>query len=270
MENPRYLQLLETLKVLGYPYLNGDTCEAIQIFIVPGQARLHLQQWLLDIFEPGIMIQPEIELPTHNIYQKLQNIYEHIGIAYETTETIRGNAGHEACLRVLTELAEFALEATGQFDGVERAKGLIGLIAQNTEELFSCEVKIFPPTFPAKHSGSGGELQKELLSHISYWEGQLAHIRAQLEMYSSECGLSVPPTATLISLRREIQQFSETMTEFKIEYEDRFQGKMPVKNPVTGLGAASHKAVSVHIHLASLLEDIESIWSHLESFKNLK
>lgn len=259
-------------------------------FIVPGPARLQLQEWLLNAFEPGVLEDPDIQLPGLSPSQRLATVYDQLGVRYESLDNIDGLTGTEASIRLLQHLSDFVCasrsaekpsEALTNAEAnvvLENSAALMTYICDNRERVFFSEPKLFPPTFPARNLQAAkcdkvGELQRAL----EKWQAELNGVKSQVALLSKdfiESEQFPPSSEQLAQLRHSLGQFVSTLRLFKSVYEEKLQpelqtryfgsGLAPHEEAVPGLGREAASCLELHCKITDLMKALEDVWSSLQ------
>jgi len=263
---------------------------AIAGFIVPGPARLQLQEWLLDTFEPGVLEDPDIQLPGLSPSQRIAAVYDQLGVHYDSVESIEGHTGAEASLRLLQQLSDFVItsrsverpnETLSNAEAnvvLENSGMLLTYICDNRERVFFSEPKLFPPTFPARNLQAAkcdkvGELQRAL----DKWQAELSGVKSQVALLSKdfiESEQFPPSSEQLAELRHSLGQFVSTLRLFKSVYEEKLQpelqtryfgsGLAPHEEALPGLGREAASCLELHCKITDLMKALEDVWSSLQ------
>ena len=140
-------ELKKNLNCLGITEIDIVEC------LLPCSLRLEIQEKLLEIIEPNIISDPDLNLPGSNQVSRLGLIYLDLGI-YSTPDIIIGNCSQTSSIDLLNAICSLCLPSSIT---LQQSESLIEYIAKNPK-IFNNEVKIFPATFPQKYSSSGNIL----------------------------------------------------------------------------------------------------------------
>ena len=259
-------------------------------FILPGPSRLQLQEWLVETFEPGILQDPDVNLPLYSPVQRLAAVYDQLGVHYEGPDVIEGLTGTAASVRLLQSVSDFVVASRSAEKPaeslsntecnliLENAGTLLGYICENRERVFFSEPKLFPPTFPARNLAAAkcdkvGELERAL----EKWQAELNGVKSQVALLSKdfiESEQFPPSSEQLAQLRVSLSQFVTTLRLFKSVYEEKMQpelqtryfgsGLAPHEEAVPGLGRQAAGCLEQHSKITELMRALEEVWSSLQ------
>ena len=230
--------------------------------IIPCNARLQLQERLLERLEPGILTDADVNLPGTSQVSRLLTIYADLGI-YCTPDVILGNCSQSMSLGLLLDLCHM-LRTTDIPLG--QCEFLISHISRNPT-IFNCHIGLFPPTFPAKYPVSGNVMQ-DMEQILEYWEQEYERLK---ETWDLEEGKEqrLPSTEELRLLRGGIEEFCKEIKRFRREYEEslrEYLGEPEEDNK--GIGKWSRACISSYDKLQQLFQGIEEIWCSINILIN--
>jgi tetratricopeptide (TPR) repeat protein len=268
--------LFNTLQQLGFPLPGRFERAEVEQFLAPGEARLMLQEWLVETYENGILTDPDINSPNYSRYQRLQFAYDVLGVHYDNLKAIQGLSGFESALSVLTQLCDLAMAAAEDFneDSVTAVR-LINFISDNRSRVFDPVAKLFPPSFPPKFPGVQQDRINELQRTVEHWETSLEQLRDKAPD-AAELAVDIYPTAVqLKDLDTALKAFSRALHDFRISYETSLQTELVARhfNPASsstrdlGLGSLSLSGLSAHSDIEQTLRQLEEVWSGMQSCK---
>ncbi|CAG9333128.1 unnamed protein product [Blepharisma stoltei] len=292
MDNSKFLKLYENLVAIGYP-LSSDSCSSIDeieremtIFLIPGEARLHIQEWLIEKYEPGILSDSDLNLLSENQYHRLHYAYLQIGLGAQSLEVIQGQCGHDSSISLLINLVELVkFSSADPVSTLKNSELCLNYITENLQDIFSQELKIFPPTFPQKYSSSSKNALIDLDQTIQYWENHLESLKSQTSLLNVEVFYEEPTKQQVKDLKEEIEKFSKEIKDYRSLYEQEIQQELAHKyygldqqavsaiqsaphfSPLLGIGKKSSDCKKSHEKVMKLLEDIENIWGMLNVIK---
>jgi len=269
-------QLEDLLQALRY-----DEFEAAEELVTPGHKRTLVQEFLLELFEPGILNDPDFEFVRDN-NEKIYEITKQLGVC-SNFEVVVGRVGYDASI---THLIDLALLVTHKDTStLQRSFQYMQHIAANTSKVFSQTLKIFPPTFPPKYEQTTStNIEKELKSALENWESECRSLKSRVSMLDIKGEYKPPSQKQLDKLQQEIQDFSQTVKQMRETYEHYFQSQLSeryygvklheveavharyVQN-LSGIGKKAQECLDLHKRFKGLLNNIESLWSCLKTIE---
>ena len=240
--------LQKTLALFGYT-VNINEC------ILPGKFRIELQESLLEKLEPGILSDPELNLPGMNEVFRLSKIYADLGI-FCTNDIITGSCHQSASVALLLDLTSLLVPNSLTLTQTET---FISYISANSC-IFNSEVKLFPMTFPSKYPASLNILQ-DLKQVLDYWTSEYNRLSL---FYPDIEEKQIPQRKDLVGLKDKIEEFCKEIRIFRIKYENDIRQYMEegLENN-RSIGKWSRACIGSYEKLQTLFYSIEDIWSSI-------
>jgi hypothetical protein len=243
-------ELQEILMTLGYFDTNINDC------LLPCSYRLEFQEKLLERLEPGILSDPDLNLPGTTQLSRLNDIYTDLGI-HSTPDIIQGNCPQSASVRLLIDLCTLIKPNNIT---IAQCQSYLNYIAENPC-VFSNDVKLFPNTFPSKYSNPSSV--HELQQILEYWNQEYYRLNLHSRVSDDK---TTPQTSDLISLKDSIEQFSTEIRSFRKNYELDIQKYIGEGVEINrGIGKWSKDCAESYEKLRNLFVAIEDIWNSINS-----
>jgi hypothetical protein len=250
---------METLEVLllklGFTDITADEIS------IPGSMRLEFQERCIELYEPGIFSDPELNLPGTTQLSRLCQIYSDLGISF-TPDIILGNCTQSSSVTLLIALLTLLLPNSLQPSTIEPS---ISFLASNPL-VFDPTLKLFPPTFPPKYPKSKSFIE-ELEATLEHWQQEYK----RLATFHPEATVWETPTQDAVHrLRNNIIDFCDAIQKFRICYEteiQRYMGEGASKTDFS-IGKWSKACVGSYEKLFELFMSIEHIWSSINILIN--
>lgn len=294
MHSLKSVRLYRNLLNLNYPFADKDELapedrfiqDSIQPFTINGEARLHLQEWLLELYEPDILNDPDINLPSLNLLQKIALTYDQIGVPYDSLKEIQGICSFEPSVDILLNLSEIVIFSRSENDitrhmnsedvtsALETSRKLMNFITERRSRVFTTEVKLFPPTFPMKATNLKYDMIGYLEDMIETWRQDAEELRSQLSSINKkyiESKQYLPSNQLISKLKSHIHEFTLTVKEFKQVYEENIcselveiAGLVPVIEKPIGLGPVAEECYVKHKNILGLIHNLETVWDVIQ------
>lgn len=242
--------LQDLMNSLGYADID------INEVVVPGTNRLSFQEQILERIEPGILQDPELNLPGKTQLSRLLTIYTDYGIQ-TTIDIVQGTCQQSASINLIYALLNFLQSNNNTMEELENHISYIS----NNPNIFLTTMNLFPPTFPNKYPANANFLA-DMTSILEYWKQEYK----RLSLYCPEFqGKSLPNTSDLKNLRNSIEKFCKEVKEFRKNYESCLREHMGegVERNNLAIGKWSKACMSSYEKLQELFKNIESIWSSI-------
>jgi hypothetical protein len=293
MHSLKAVRLYRNLVNLSYPFADKEELmpedrfiqDSIQPFTINGEARLHLQEWLLNLYEPDILNDPDINLPSLNLLQKIALAYDQIGVPYDSYKDIQGICSYEPSIDILLNLSELVIFSRAENDStshmsseeslnvLETSRRLINFVTDRRERVFTTEVKMFPPTFPMKSANIKHDMIGHLDKLIYSWKQDAEDLRNQISTINKkyiESKQYLPSNTLIQQLKTQISDFTITVKEFKRVYEETISHELVekcganqigniIQEPI-GLGPVAEECYVKHKNVIELIHNLETVW----------
>jgi hypothetical protein len=239
-------------------YFGLDRNLAIEICL-PTPGRLAFQEEILNRIEPGILNDPDLNLPGTTQLTRLQVIYNDLGIP-ANIDIIQGLCPQSTSISHLLSLVSL-LNPAVSIDSLESNMNFIS----NNPLIFEKTSKLFISTFPTKFSPSNNTSQ-ELLMTLEFWKQELKRISI---IFPKGGESELPENTALKEYQRQIEGFSEQIKVFRMFYQESLQRFMTEGDESgEGIGKWSRVCVKNYEKIEKMLENIEGIWSAINTLVN--
>lgn len=248
---------MEILQV-ALEYFGLDKGLATEICL-PTPGRLAFQEELLNQIEPGILDDPDLNLPGSTQLSRLQTIFTDMGIP-STPEIIQGLCPQSLSISHLLSLISLLNSPLP----LETLESNMNFISANPL-IFEKTAKLFMSTFPPKFSQSSNTAQ-ELSLTLDYWKQELKRIST---IFPKGAESELPETTVLKEYQREISRFSEEVKSFRRFYQENLQKFMTEGDESgEGIGKWSQVCVRNYEKIEKMLENVECVWSAINTLVN--
>lgn len=234
----------------------GITNVNVREIMLPGVERISVQEKLLEIFEPGVLNDPDLNLPGTSQVSRLLNIYNDLGVPC-SADIILGQCSQSLSINLLTNLCNLLRSPSV---ALNKSEELLTYIAKNPS-IFQKDISLFPPTFPAKYNFNANILQ-DMRQIQEYWTQEYSRLESLNAGRESQSGL--PTSEDITELKQAIEDFCKETRNFRKVYEETLQqhlGEASEDNKNIGKWAKS--CMASYSKLQLLFQGIESIWSSI-------
>jgi hypothetical protein len=249
--------IMEGLEILlkGFGFDIEDSLD----IVLPTQKRIEFQEMVLEIFEPGILRDPDLNLPGVTQIARLTTIYSDLGIP-SSSEIIQGTCPQSTSISHLISLL-MLLTPSFPLESLERN---LNFISSNFS-IFDKQTKLFLSNFPPKHSSSTS-ISQELQITLDYWSQEVKRVSSMAPKLQET---DLPDQNLLKNYKNALENFIKSLKIFKKTYQEKIQMFMTEGvEKEDSIGKWSKVCVEEYEKIENMLKDVESIWESVNVLVN--
>lgn len=242
--------LLELMRIFGLD--DGIVTE----IVLPTLKRLEFQEEIVEKIEPGVLSDPDLNLPGTSQVARLGLIFVDMGIP-ASSEVIIGTCAQSMSVSHLVALLVM-LNPALPISILERN---LNFICSNTT-IFEKPSKLFLSSFPPKHSNPVNILQ-DLQINLDYWTQEYKRIVVLAPKVNDDGELT---TDFVREYMKSIENFTGQVRKFSKSYKEVLQMHMTEGiDKDECIGKWSQVCVEGYEKIEDMLKDVESIWSSINT-----
>ncbi|CDW76578.1 UNKNOWN [Stylonychia lemnae] len=239
---------------------------SLKSFILPGEMRLSLIEWLLEQYEPGIMTSDEFRGSKYTTkVEQIESILRQIGIVNYSDKqgatqnildkSIEGLNGTIDSIELLVRIATFVLNSQ-QIENIDIKQlnfmqdKLMNHISVNQSQVFQPTVRLFPPGFPKSEEDEYNLDQldmivDDLMFKVEKTQEKNKELNAQT-MRQNQDQINLASQKDLDELKLQLEDLKESILKFNDDFEETMKRDLSrlAQNQVqTQLGQIVDKAL---------------------------